>query len=113
MAKDGWHIIEEAGGVTLARRLPARFDVSSTAHFPAVQPLPLASQIRQDLWRMLQSLRGFSPVVQVVPDGEGLRVEAGGQVHGVIPPATSNRIAALLSSVHHRDRWVWYARERG
>ncbi|MDX1780058.1 MAG: hypothetical protein R3256_01950 [Thalassovita sp.] len=110
MTRRNWHILREDGALILARRLPARFDLSVEAAFPRAGRLRLARQIRQDIWRALQDVRGFAPVVRVEAAGEGLRVRAGGQVDGVFPrQQATETLSALLSDPAHRARWVAYA----
>ena len=112
MARPGWHTLHDGNRVTVARRLPARFDVAATATFPPARAVRLAHQVRQDLWRTLRDIRGLSPVVEVTTDGPGLRVTAGGMVAGPVPRAqTEARIAALLSDPAARARWLAHARK--
>ena len=106
---DGWHILEEAGGVTLCRHMPPRFDVSGVTDLPHGRPKRLAHQIRQDLWRALKDLRGFSPVVRLEPTATGWAVTAGGRVMGRIRPQVETRIDAVLNDGTKRARWVRYA----
>lgn len=106
MTNRRWHITREGDTLTLARRLPAKMDVSATTRLPAVRRGRVAHQVRQDLWRALQSLRGFAPVVTVTRDAGGLIVEAGGEVAGAVPPGTQGRIADLLEDPVCRARWV-------
>ena len=117
MARNGWHILRQPGAVTLARRLPARFDLSAETAFPATDPAVLAHEVRKDLWRALRGLRGFSPVVRVAErECGGLTLRAGGAVSGQMPPlrATEARIAALLADPARRSRWRAHAgRPRG
>lgn len=54
-----WHITRGVGELTLSRQLPARFDVVASTTLPEGDPLRLAHQIRQDMWRMLKRVRGF------------------------------------------------------
>lgn len=113
MALRGWHIVREGQALTLARRLPVRWDVFGEAAFPPAAPLRLAQQIRQDLWRALRHLRGFAPAVTVREANGALTVRAGGQVEGACPPATAARIAALLADPALRRRWLAHARPGG
>lgn len=101
-----WHIRRDAQGLTLSRQPVARFDVAASAGFPPLRMLRLAHMIRQDLWRQLQRLRGFSPVVQVRHAAGGLVVTAGGAVAGRFPKArTEGQIQALLQDPDLRARW--------
>lgn len=100
--------------MTVARRLPARFDVSARAEFPAVSPSRLARQIRQDMWRALQNVRGFSPVVRVERGDVGLVVTAGGQASKPIAPTLEHRIAEILGDTSRRARWInWASKGQG
>ena len=107
--KARWHIVEAAGEITLCRQLPPRFDVAATAHLPAARPVRLAHQIRQDLWRALQNVRGFSPVIRLDPVPEGWAVTAGGRAPGPIPQAVFDRATAVLNSPANRARWTAHA----
>lgn len=109
MARRGWHIVAEDGALTLARQMPVRFDLCVQAVFPPARKLRLAHQIRQDMWRMLQGLRGFSPVVRVEDRVGGVLVTAGGRAARPVPNAAEARIAALLSDPAHRRRWLAHA----
>jgi len=107
MGHDRWHVIEEEDTLTLARRLPVRFDLRAETVLPgAVGRLRLAHMVRQDLWRILRDLRGFAPVVRVRRVAPGLHVVAGGAVSGRVPPGTVARIAALLDDPRLRARWT-------
>ncbi|ARE39894.1 hypothetical protein RGUI_1753 [Rhodovulum sp. P5] len=113
MARRGWHIVAEDGALTLARQMPVRFDLCVQAVFPPARKLRLAHQIRQDMWRLLQTLRGFSPVVRVEEDGANLRVTAGGRAARPFPKAEAEaQLNALLSDAGHRARWLAHARRR-
>ncbi len=111
MTRLRWHVRAEGGRYTLARRWPPRFDVSATSAFPPARPDRLARQVRQDLWRLLRGLRGFSPVIQIDATEVGLSLRAGGQV-ARCPAGTEARIQALLDDPAHRARWLSWARER-
>lgn len=113
MAQSHWHILRDDTSLTVARRAPPRFDVAATAIFPIARKGRLATQIRQDLWRMLRRQRGFSPVVRVVEDDSHLNVTAGGIV--AVKPFPKARIesqiADLLACPVHRLRWLANATE--
>ncbi|MFY0681259.1 MAG: hypothetical protein JXR13_11845 [Thalassovita sp.] len=110
MSRKPWHIVKEDGAVTVARRLPVRFDFCAAADFPRCGSVKLAQQIRQDMWRALQSLQGFSPIVRVEINGGTMRVLAGGQVDKRYPRAqVIETVSTLLNSPSHRTRWVAYA----
>lgn len=104
--KRTWHIQKEQGQVTLSRQLPARFDVSAVTVLPNAHPVRLASQIRQDLWRTLQNVRGFSPVIQITKVDMGLEVKAGGRILSAVSPKLAERITQVLEDPDNRTRWV-------
>ena len=109
MARDRWHVIEEAdGALTLARRMPVRFDLAAETVLPArVGRRRLAHLVRQDMWRALRHLRGFAPVVRVARVTGGLHVRAGGAVAGRLARADAEaRLAALLADPARRARWT-------
>ncbi|MEM8978556.1 MAG: hypothetical protein AAGD04_03675 [Pseudomonadota bacterium] len=112
MAKARWHILRSEDALTVSRVLPVRFDISAEAVFPLVHPLRLATQIRQDMWRLLQNLRGFAPAVEVVSEGGSLRVRAGGAVMGAVPGTAQMALEGLLNAAPNRARWCAYARLR-
>lgn len=106
----GWHVLREGRSLTLARHLPARFDISADAVFPMMGKLRLAQQVRQDMWRALQHVRGFSPVVHVEERGEGLTLRAGGRVAGRAPRSgLEQQITDLLADPANRARWGRHA----
>jgi hypothetical protein len=108
----GWHIQKVEGQVTVSRQLPARFDVSASTTLPSGHAVRVATQIRQDMWRALQNVRGFSPVVQV-NEGQGrLDVQAGGRVVGHASAALIERIEAVLEHPQNRARWLRCAQDR-
>ncbi|SEQ24663.1 hypothetical protein [Thalassovita taeanensis] len=108
--RNRWHIQRQERVVIVARRPGLRFDLSADAILPLCGKLRLAQQVRQDMWRLLRDLRGFSPMVRVEQADDVLHVRAGGQIDGRFPrAATQARLAALLADPAHRDRWVRYA----
>ena len=112
MAKTRWHIVKDGqGGITVSRRLPARFDFAVEATVPACDHIRLAHQVRQDMWRALQSLRGFLPVVEIVCDGNLARIRAGGSVQGNLPLVhVEGLVSQLLHDPERRARWVMHAK---
>lgn len=106
MTQNTWHTERNDDCMTLSRQLPARFDVSASARFPFVARGRLAHQIRQDLWRALKDVRGFSPVVRVESDEDGLNVTAGGRVGYPIAPQVKHEIDDLLNDTARRARWI-------
>ena len=112
MSRARWHMTRAADGVVVLARGPQRFDVSAETRLPDARPARIAHQVRQDIWRALRRLRGFTPVVSVTPDAAGLRIVAGGAVAGPIPPGTGAAIAAVLEDRGNRARWLAHARRR-
>lgn len=106
MTQKNWHTQKDGACVTISRAIPARFDVSATARFPIVARTRLAHQIRQDMWRVLQNLRGFSPVVRVERLEHELAVTAGGRLGYPIAAHVADTIEALLNDTTLRARWI-------
>lgn len=111
MKRAAWHITRTDACLTLSRRRGATFDVSAQTRFAfEAGPLArgrLAQQIRQDLWRELQALRGFCPIIEVHADEAGLVVTAGGELTAKPFPKTKvqTQIEALLADPKKRARW--------
>lgn len=105
-----WHIFREEDSLTVARQVPPRFDVAVSVVLPPAEPLRLAQQIRQDMWRAVQAVRGFSPVVKVEAQGDSLLVTAGGRVAGRVPGNLASEIKAVLEDEAKRSRWLRHAR---
>lgn len=111
----GWIEHREGGVLTLSRYAKTRFDLSAATTFPPVgSRRRLAHQVRQDLWRALQGLRGFSPVVRITSAPGGLRLEAGGQVAARSFPRVwaEAGVAELLEDPRYRTRWLRHAGAR-
>ncbi|MEH6836732.1 hypothetical protein [Falsihalocynthiibacter arcticus] len=106
-----WHIQRTSDSLALSRRGEVVFDVSAQSVFPLCARGRLAQQIRQDLWRALQDLRGFSPVILIEGQGAELHVTAGGEVAAkTFPkPAIEAQISALLADPKLRARWLRHA----
>ena len=109
--KGGWLEARDVDSYTLARQWPPRFDVAASARFPSVRRGRLARQIRQDLWRALKGLRGFSPVIQIAAAETGLTVTAGGRLPAKVPGVEAS-IHDLLQDPARRARWITWAQER-
>ena len=110
MARNRWHILTEDGALTMARRVPVRFDLSVETRLERGGKARIAQQVRQDIWRALRDLRGFAPVVRVEACEAGLKVTAGGQVDGPVPrKAAEARIAQVLDNPANRARWQRWA----
>lgn len=104
-----WHILREGQTFTLCRHQPPRFDFAVHTVLPEGRPKRLAHQIRQDLWRALQNLRGFSPVIRLEPVAQGWAVSAGGRVSGRVAPAVLACANAVLEDPGNRRRWIRHA----
>ncbi|WP_417720972.1 hypothetical protein [Salipiger sp.] len=110
MHRHGWHILWQGDTLVLARAVPVRFDVSAQTRLPSVRrPLRLAQQVRQDLWRALRDLRGFSPCVSVAPQDGEVILRAGGRAAHPVAPGVPARIAAVLEDGANRARWTRWA----
>lgn len=106
-----YHIHQAPNALTLARHAPARFDVAAEAAMPgAADLLRLAHQVRQDVWRAVRRLRGFSPVVEVTQTDDTLRIRAGGRALPPISPKAAEAIQAVLDCPRNRSRWLNHAR---
>ena len=104
-----WHILRDGDSVTLCRQLPPRLELAVQAVLPGGDPVRLAHQIRQDLWRALRQVRGFSPVVRLDPVPEGWAVTAGGRAPRPIADALFARARGVLDDPANRARWVRHA----
>lgn len=106
-----WDIDRSDDCLTLSRGGRLRFDISAVADFPICARERLAHQIRQDLWRALQHIRGLSPIVLIERSSTGLSVKAGGEIHGKTFPADhlNAQIYGVLQDKEKRARWLRFA----
>ena len=112
--RGNWFEIYDGPCFTLARRLPARFDISREISMPLMSAPRLARQIRQDIWRKLQSIRGFLPVVGITDCGTHLHIRAGGELTCPAPfERSGERIFDVLSNRDNQRRWAAFAATRG
>ena len=112
--RGNWFEIYDGPCFTLARRLPARFDISREISMPLMSAPRLARQIRQDIWRKLQSIRGFLPVVEITDCGVHLYIRAGGELTCPAPfERSGERIFDVLSNQDNQRRWAAFAAARG
>jgi hypothetical protein len=112
--RGNWFEIYDGPCFTLARRLPARFDISREISMPLMSAPRLARQIRQDIWRKLQSIRGFLPVVEITDSGAHLHIRAGGELTCPAPfERSGERIFDVLSNRDNQRRWAAFAAARG
>ncbi len=106
-----YHIHRAPNALTLARHAPARFDVAAEATVAgAADLLRLAHQVRQDVWRAVRRLRGFSPVVQITTTDDTIHIRAGGRAMPPISGAAAPAIQAVLDCPNNRRRWLRHAR---
>lgn len=113
-ARDGWNITRDGDTLTLSRMRTARFDLAEVTFIPGDNLVRsrIAHQIRQDMWRKLQRLRGFCPAVRVTTQQGGVAVLAGGAVEGRVTPRAREAIADLLNDPVLRTRWINNASRR-
>jgi hypothetical protein len=113
MAQRNWHMNTIENGLTLSRHRSARFDFSSViliAGGADLRKSRIAHQVRQDLWRALQHLRGYAPVVQVRALGDDLEITAGGEVQGRFPKANcEDLVAQVLGCKVRQARWARFS----
>lgn len=108
----GWWARREGAVYAIARQLPLRWDVAADSVLPDLGRRRLAHAIRQDMWRVLRDLRGFSPAVEVRREGGRCHVRAGGAIDGAVPPGLRERLADLLGSPGPRAAWCRAAAHR-
>ncbi|MEM1266882.1 MAG: hypothetical protein AAGI50_12795 [Pseudomonadota bacterium] len=102
-----WQVERAGPRLTLSRPGRARLDISVSREMPApASRARLAHQIRQDLWRALRDVRGFSPVIVVEHRDLMACITAGGWLLRPAPPGTASRIARLLDDPGLRRRWL-------
>ncbi|MEM9427938.1 MAG: hypothetical protein AAGA32_00370 [Pseudomonadota bacterium] len=102
-----WQVERAGPRLRLSRPGRARLDIAVSREMPAPgSRARLAHQIRQDLWRALRDVRGFSPVIVVERRDRMARVTAGGWLLRPAPPGTAARIARLLDDPGLRRRWL-------
>jgi len=109
MGRRHWHVIEEEdGALTMTRNMPVRFDLAVETILSGVTGRRrLAHLVRQDMWRALQSLRGFAPAVRVRRDARSMHVRAGGAVLGRFDRTGYEAlIAQVLEDETNRARWM-------
>ncbi|MFK7945708.1 MAG: hypothetical protein AB8B85_22750, partial [Paracoccaceae bacterium] len=69
---------------------------------------------RQDIWRGLQSTRGFTPRVLVALTDTQVHITGGGTMaSGQAASVLVGRIADILDNPQNRRRWDAHARLRG
>lgn len=108
MARHGWHIDRDGETLTLSRQRTARFDLAEVTFLPGdglVRSL-IAHQVRQDMWRKLQRLRGFCPAVRVTTQPGGVAILAGGAVAGPVTDRARSAVSDLLQDPDLRARWT-------
>lgn len=110
--RNGWFESTTTGAFVLARQWPPRFDLRAETCFASANRRRLALQVRQDLWRELKDLRGFSPVVKALSYDQGIKLVAGGRLNSsVAPEGVIERISELLDDPEKRGRWMYWAQE--
>ncbi|PWJ16916.1 hypothetical protein [Jannaschia seohaensis] len=109
----GWWERRDGAAYALTRRMPPRWDVMARTCLPDLGRRRLAHAVRQDMWRALQRVRGFSPLVEVVREDGLCHLRAGGRVEGPRPPDLPARIQSLLDDPRRRAAWARAAAHRG
>ncbi|MFU8882389.1 MAG: hypothetical protein ACNA7Q_08470 [Rhodobacterales bacterium] len=115
--RGAWHLQRQGDVLVLSRRVPARFDLSASALLMTggrrIGRARMAHQLRQDMWRCLQGVRGFWPVVRIEHREDALQVTAGGGLDNVLPQSAKSRaegmLAAVLEDPAHQARWLRHA----
>lgn len=116
MSRTAWHIARDGDSVILSRRPGARAlgpGIWAHTRLPGgLRAAVLAHEVRKDVWRALQGLRGFSPVIEIQPCSEqsGFSVRAGGVVLTQPPASLHARLQAVLEDANNRARWITHAR---
>ena len=94
----------------MGKRFPIRFDLLAETIFPVCRSQILAMQIRQDMWRLLQNLRGFLPAVEVRASEFSMHVRAGGQLTCSIHVVSAQlKLQDMLENPVYRQRWINFA----
>lgn len=107
--RGGWLYLHDGARLIHARRWPARLDIQAETVLPYGRRGRYARAIRQDMWRLLQKIRGFSPVVIATHRADGVHIVAGGSVVSPVPTGVVDRLVGLLSDPTSRKRWTAYA----
>lgn len=93
--------------------IPVRFDLSGEMHFLFLRSRLLASQIQQDMWKAVQDLRGFLPVIEIKKGTDDLSVLAGGQLNY---PLHLGLVEVRLRQPFHdpqmRTRWLKFSTKK-
>lgn len=110
--KRGWHVWDDGATYLVVRRHPVRWDFSAQTRLPDMGRRRLAHAVRQDMWRVLQRVRGFAPVVSVTRDAQGILLRAGGQVEGRMSGAIGARVAQMLDDPARHAAWAKAAAHR-
>lgn len=94
----------------MGKRFPVQFDLLAETILPICRSQKLALQIRQDMWRILQNLRGFLPAVEVTGHAMGMHVRAGGQLTCSVHIRYAQlKLQDMLDDPTYRQRWINYA----
>ena len=97
----------------IAKRFPLSFDLLAETNFPVCWPKTLAFQIRQDICRLMQNLRGFLPAVEVIGNVFCMHVRAGGQLTcSVHVQSAQINLQNMLDDPVYRKRWKDYTTVR-
>ncbi|MEM9046834.1 MAG: hypothetical protein AAGC81_19315 [Pseudomonadota bacterium] len=109
-----WALTESDDAVVLAPRgIAPHWDLAVERSLPCPTRCSrrhVARQIRQDLWRAMQVMRGFVPIVSVSWADQSAEIRAGGRfLCGAAPPNAFETIASVLDNEDNRRRWLAHA----
>lgn len=99
----GWYHSQVGDAVVVSRLWPVRFDISAQTVLRVRNPLRLAHQVRQDVWRALRHLRGFAPAVQISKEGFVL---TGGRLGFSATQTEVERLEDVLNNIKNQTRWA-------
>ena len=77
----GWGMQKISGAFLICHYIPVRFDLSVETHFLFLSFRLLASQIREDMQKAMQSLRGFLSAIEIKKGTDDLSALAGGRLN--------------------------------
>ena len=76
-----WAMQKISGVFLICHCIPVRFDFSVEEHFLFLCFRLLASQIRQEMWKIMQNLRRFLPIIEIKKGTDDLSFLERGQLN--------------------------------